>query len=137
VAVILDSDAVVGFLDREDALHAAADTAVRELVSEGRLLVSAVTYAEVMTGARLGHHDEELVRGFFESLVSEILVVDKAIAEKAAEFRSDLTSLRMPDALILASAEVNPSAELILTGDRRAARVPGFECAVRLLREES
>lgn len=63
MAVVLDSGAVVGFLDRDDALHDAADAAVRDLVRRQRLLVSVVTYAEVLTGARLGHHDEDHVRG--------------------------------------------------------------------------
>jgi hypothetical protein len=36
-----------------------ADAAIRELVRTERLLVSVVTYAEVLTGAQLGHHDEE------------------------------------------------------------------------------
>lgn len=58
MAVVLDSDAVVGFLDRDDALHTAADAAIRDVIGEHRILVSAVTYAEVLTGARLGHHDE-------------------------------------------------------------------------------
>jgi hypothetical protein len=40
--------------------------AIRDLVREQRLLVSVVTYyAEVLTGTRLDHHDEDQVRGFF------------------------------------------------------------------------
>jgi predicted nucleic acid-binding protein len=134
VAVVLDSDAVVGFLDRGDALHAAADKAIRGLVREQRLLVSVVTYAEVLTGARIGHHDEDQVRGFFAGLVSEVLPIDVAVADKAAELRSRLKSLRMPDALILATAEISPDVDLIVTGDERASRVPGLACEVRLLR---
>jgi predicted nucleic acid-binding protein len=134
VAVVLDSDAVVGFLDRKDALHAAADTAIRELIHEQRLLVSVVTYAEVMTGAKLGHHDEDQVRGFFAKLISEVLPVDMTVADKAAEFRSQLKPLRMPDALILATAETNPNIDLIVTGDSQIPKVPGLDCAIRLLR---
>ena len=59
MAVVLDSDAVVGFLDRDDALHQAADGAIRDLAREQALRASAVTYAEVLTGTRLGHHDEQ------------------------------------------------------------------------------
>lgn len=134
MAVVLDSDAVVGFLDRNDALHEAADRAIRELAHEQRLLVSAVTYAEVRTGARLGHHEEDSVRGFFAKLISEIVPVDKAVADKAAELRGSRRSLRMPDALILATAETHPEVELIVTGDTHAPKVPGLQCAVRLLR---
>ncbi len=134
MAVALGSDAVVGFLDRKDALHDAADAAIRDLVREQRLLVSAVTYAEVLTGAWLGHHDENQVRGFFTQLISEVLPVDTTVADKAAEFRSRLKPLRMPDALILATAETNPDVDLIVTGDAQAPKVPGLDCAIRLLR---
>ena len=134
MAIVLDSDAVVGFLDRQDALHDVADAAIRELVSEQRLLVSVVTYAEVLTGAGLGHHDEDQVRGFFAKLIAEVLPVDMTVADKAAEFRSRHKPLRMPDALILATAETNPDVDLIVTGDAQAPKIPGLDSAVRLLR---
>jgi predicted nucleic acid-binding protein len=134
VAIVLDSDAVVGFLDRKDAFHDAADTAIRDLVRDQRLLVSVVTYAEVLTGARLGHHDEDQVRGFFSGLISEVLPVDVAVADTAAELRSRRKSLQMPDALILATAEIHSEIDLIVTGDIRLAKVSGLSCKVRLLR---
>ncbi len=134
MAVVLDSDAVVGFLDRKDALHDAADTAIRDLVREQRLLISVVTYAEVLAGAWLGHHDEDQVRGFFAKLISEVLPVDMTIADKAAEFRSRFKPLRMPDALILATAETNSDVDLFVTGNAQAPKVPGLDCAIRLLR---
>ncbi|HEX7245628.1 MAG TPA: PIN domain-containing protein [Solirubrobacterales bacterium] len=134
MAVVLDSDAVVGFLDRKDALHDAADAAIRDLVHERRLLVSVVTYAEVLTGARLGHHDEDQTRGFFAKLISEVLPVDMTVADKAAELRSRLKPLRMPDALIFATAETSPDVDLIVTGDAQASKVPGLDCPIRLLR---
>lgn len=133
MAVVLDSDAVVAFLDRGDALHDAADGAIRELLGKDRLLASAVTYAEVLTGARLGRHDEKRVRGFFADLISEILPVDAEVADKAADLRVRRKSLRMPDAMILATAELNPEVELVVTGDRRAAKITGSSFKVKLL----
>jgi predicted nucleic acid-binding protein len=134
VAVVLDSDTVIGFLDRDDALHDAADAAIRDLVRKQRLLVSVVTYAEVLTGARLGHHDEGQVRGFFTQLISEVLPVDMTVADKAAEFRSRVKALRMPDALIFATAATSPDVDLLVTGDAQAPKVLGLDCAVHLLR---
>ena len=134
MAVVLDSGAVVGFLDRQDALHDAADAAVRELVRGNRLLASVVTYAEVLTGARLGHHNEDDVAGFFAGLLSAVLPVDVAVADKAADLRSRFKSLRMPDALILATAEMDPDVDLIVTGDRQLTKVSGLRVDVRLLR---
>lgn len=133
MAVVLDSDAVVGFLDRDDALHEAADAAVRDLAHEQRLLVSVITYAEVLTGAKLGHHDEDHVRGFFSQLVSGVLPVDATVADTAADLRARSKSLRMPDALIVATAEAEPDAGAIVTGDREVARLSGLSCEVRLL----
>jgi len=133
VAVVLDSGAVVGFLDRQDVLHDAADAGVRELVRGQRLLASVVTYAEVLTGARLGHHNENDVAGFFTGLLSAVLPVDVAVADKAADLRSRFKSLRMPDALILATAETDPEVELIVTGDRQLTKVSGLRVQVRLL----
>jgi predicted nucleic acid-binding protein len=134
VAVVLDSDAVVGFLDRKDALHDAADAAIRDLVRDQRLLVSVVTYAEVLTGARLGHHEEDHVRGFFSGLISGVLPVDVAVADMAAELRSRRKSLRTPDALILATAEIHPEVDMVVSGDAQVVKVPGLSCKVRLLR---
>lgn len=133
MAVVLDSDAVVGFLDRDDALHDAADAAIRDVIGEHRILVSAVTYAEVMTGARLGHHDAVAVGAFFTELISAILPVDVAVADRAAELRSRFRSLRMPDALIVATADIEASVELIVTGDRQIPKVSALSCTVRLL----
>lgn len=134
MAVVLDSAAVVAFLDRDDALHAAAATAIGKHVTEEPLLASAVTFAEVLTGAHLLHHDEALVRGFFADLVAEILSVEVATAERAAELRSASKSLRMPDALIAATADGHPDVELLLTGDSGLASLRGLSCRVRLLR---
>lgn len=134
MAVVLDSDAVIGFLDADDALHGPADAAIRRLLAEQRLFASAVTYAEVLTGAKLGHHSTEQVKGFFADLISAVIPVDIPVAEQAAEFRGKLKSLRMPDALILASAHIEPDVHLLLTGDDLARKLKGLEFRVELLR---
>jgi predicted nucleic acid-binding protein len=134
VAVVLDSDAVIGFLDHDDALHQAADSAIRELAREQILLASAVTYAEVLTGARIGHHNEEQVDGFFADLISAVLPVDIEVAGLAADLRARIRNLRMPDALILATGEAHPEVDLILTGDETMAGVSDLRVEFRLLR---
>src|SRR5215207_10645621 len=68
VVALLDSVVVAGFLDRDDAFHTAAEARVRELAGSARLVVSAITYAELLTGAALGRHDQTPVRGFFSEL---------------------------------------------------------------------
>jgi predicted nucleic acid-binding protein len=134
VAVVLDSDVVIGFLDRQDAFHDAADSVIREFARRQRLVASVVTYAEVLTGARLGHHDEDDVAGFFRGLLSAVLPVDVAVADTAAVLRSRSKSLRMPDALILATAETDPDIDLVVTGDQQLTKVSGLRVEVRPLR---
>jgi len=136
VAVVLDSAAVVAFLDQDDALHGAADAAIRRLIAEHRFYVSTVTIAEVLTGAKLHHHDEEVVRGFFDDLIAEILPVETATAEQAARLRAAHKALRMPDALILATADGHPDVEVVLTGEAGLKSVRGLGCKVRLLRAQ-
>lgn len=133
MAVVLDSSVVVGFLDRSDDLHAPADKAVRDLLDSHRLFVSVITYAEVLTGARLGHHDEEHVVGFFTDLVSGIVPVDVAIGDCAARLRAGTKSLAMPDALIVATAEINPEVELLVSGDGDVAKVKDLGCPIHLV----
>lgn len=133
MAVVLDSGVVIGFLDRGDALHGAADAEVRKQLRSQSLLVSAVTYAEVLTGARLGHHQETQVRDFFNDLISEVLAVDDVVADAAAELRSRHRALRMPDALILATAGTEPDVGLLLTGDAQMAKASGVDCEIQLV----
>jgi predicted nucleic acid-binding protein len=134
VAVVLDSAAVVAFLDQDDALHVAADDAIRKLIAGHRFVASAVTFAEILVGAHLQHHDEEVVCGFFDDLVAEILPVEAATAERAARLCADHRALRMPDALILAAADGHPDVDVILTGDAGFKSVRGLSCRVSLLR---
>lgn len=133
MAVVLDSAAIVAFLDRDDALHASAANAIGAMVTEQRLLASVVTFAEVLTGVGLLHHDDAPVRGFFADLIAEILPVGIATAERAAELRAGHRSLRMPDALILAAADIHPDVDALLTGDADFAAVGGVSYRVDLL----
>lgn len=125
---LLDSSAIVGFLDTDDILHPAADAAVRAAAAEHALVVSVITVAELLTGAKLGHHDEATVRRFFVRVVGRRVPLDEATAERAAELRAEQRGLKLPDALILATAD--RAADLVLTGDRRLPRPAGLACEV-------
>ncbi len=132
MAVALDSDAVIGFLDSGDAHHRSSVAMIREALAAQPLVVSAVTVAEVLTGALVGHHDEQVVRGFFSDLIGTVVPVDGAIAEEAARLRA-AGPLRMPDALVLATAIVEPKIEALITGDRALVAAAGDRLEVRLL----
>jgi predicted nucleic acid-binding protein len=133
--VLLDSSAVVGFLQPDDTLHEAAAAAVGDAVRGGSFLaISAVTWTEVLTGAKLGHREEGIVRGFVTDFAVEILPLDAVVAERAAQLRARHTerggtsgrrrsTLKAPDALILATADVRADVETIIGGDARWKRV--------------
>lgn len=138
MAVALDSDAVIGFLDTSDPLHPAAEARLRELLDRAEpLIASIVTFTEVLTGAKLGHHPEEGVRGFFDDLIAEIVPVEMEVAERAADLRGQRRSLRIADALILATADLHPEVDLLVCGDRKSMQVDGLSCAVELLKSEA
>jgi predicted nucleic acid-binding protein len=95
---------------------------VRALAGRERLIVSVITYAGLLTGARLGDRDQGAVRGFFAELIDEVHDVDRWVAERAAELRATKPSLKMPDALILATADLQ-QADVVMTGGLRSASV--------------
>jgi predicted nucleic acid-binding protein len=132
VVTLLDSAAIAAFLDPGDGLHASADAYVRSIAGRHALTASVVTYAELLTGAELGHHDGGVVRGFFAELIDEVFDVTRPVAERAARLRST-TRLKMPDALILATADVRDT-DTVVTGDRRW-RDAGIAARVEVLTE--
>jgi predicted nucleic acid-binding protein len=132
--ILLDTTAIVGFLDRDDALHEAAVAGLKEAGAGGAFAASAVSYAEVLTGVALGHHPGAAVEGFFSDLIGELLPVDRAVAARAGALRGSRRSLRMPDALILATADLHEDVESVVCVDGDWPKVPGLRCRVRLLR---
>jgi len=132
--ILLDSTVVVGFLDADDALHDVTLARLKMLASKHSFVASVITYAEVMTGVSLGHHDQSAVDAFFDAVLTDLLPVDKPLAARAAVLRGRNASLRMPDALILATANVNDDVELVLCADSAWPRVRGLSCRVELLK---
>jgi len=132
--ILLDTTVIVGFLDRDDALHDAAVAGLKGVGADSSFAASAVSYAEVMTGVALGHHPAEVVEGFFSDLVGELLAVDRAVAARAGALRGSRRSLRMPDALILASADLHEDVETVMCADGDWPKVAGLRCRVQLLR---
>lgn len=132
--ILLDSTVIVGFLDADDALHEVTVARFREIVGSRPLVASVISYAEVMTGVSLGHHPRENVDGFFDSLVKDLLPIERVIAARAATLRATRRSLPMPDALILATADLQPEIETVLCADGDWPKVRGLSCQVDLLK---
>ncbi len=131
--ILLDSTVIVGFLDADDALHEASVARLREIISSHLLVASVVSNAEVMTGVSLGHHPKKSVEGFFDILIKDLLPVDVPVAARAATLRGKRKSLSMPDALILATADIEPEVETVLCADADWPKVKGLDCRVEML----
>lgn len=131
--ILVDSTVIVGFLDADDALHEVTVARLKETAGSHSLLASVISYAEVMTGVSLGHHPQQRVDGFFDALIKDLLPVDRAIAARGATLRGKRKSLSMPDALILATADLEPEIETVLCADSDWPKVKGLSCQVELL----
>lgn len=131
--ILLDSTVIVGFLDADDALHPSTVARFRQLVRTQPLAASVISYAEVITGVVLGDHDAAAVDGFFDAFVRDLLPVDRPVASRAAELRGTRPSLAMPDALILATADLHGDIDAVLAADGEWPKVKGLSCEVELL----
>lgn len=131
--VILDAGVVIALLERRDAHHEAARDAIVDARNRGdRLVLPASAYSEVLVHpGRRGQAAVEIVEGAIDALPAQVLPIDRAIARSAALIRAVAgPSLRLPDALVLASA-VAIAADHVLTTDRR---LEGNGIAVALVR---
>jgi predicted nucleic acid-binding protein len=119
--VALDADIIIAFLDAADDQHERAVEELRPRLAAGEeVIVGASVYAEVMVRP-LQRGTEATVDAFLDSIGVRVVAVDRAIAYRAARLRARHQSLRLPDALPLATALVH-EAEL-LSLDRRLRRV--------------
>lgn len=132
--ILLDSTVIVGFLDADDALHEVTVAKLKEVVGNHAFVASVVSYAEVMTGVSLGHHARERVEEFFDALIKDLLPIDRPVAARAAALRGERRSLPMPDALILATADLHDEVDTVLCADGDWPKVKGLSCAVDLLK---
>lgn len=116
----LDAGVVIGFLDGNDAHHAAATAALAVAVDGGdRLAVSASAFAECLVGpARHGADATTVVVDLFERLPIEVVPVDATVAATAARLRASHRTLRLPDAFVVATA-IEARADQLITTDHR------------------
>lgn len=120
--VVLDSSVVIAFLDPDDALHDAAVAALTEH-QHAELLIPTSAYAEILVAPhRRGAEAVAEVEAFLSDLSIRLEAVTPPIARAAAKLRAASRNLRLPDALVLATAE-ELGAEVVLTGDESWARI--------------
>ena len=116
----LDAGVVIGFLDRNDAHHENARAALSgALRTRDRLAMAASAFAECLVGpARRGDKAVATVRELVERFPIAIVPLDIEAAIVAARLRAAHKGLRLPDALVIATA-TNAAADQLITTDRR------------------
>jgi predicted nucleic acid-binding protein len=128
--VVLDASVIIAFLDPDDALHDAAVEALTERQHD-ELLIPASAYAETLVAPyRRGPEAVAEVEAFLADFAIRIEPITPPTARAAARLRSESRSLRLPDALVLASAE-ELGADSVLTADESWARISGRVTLIR------
>jgi predicted nucleic acid-binding protein len=123
--VALDADVVIAFLDAADDQHERAVSVLRPCFTAGKeIVLSASVYAEIMVRP-IARRTDAKVDEFLDAINATVIATDRPSARLAAELRGRHRSLRLPDALSLATA-IAANAEL-LTLDSRLARIQEHE----------
>lgn len=118
---VLDASVVIAFLDADDAHHSAAVEAIGK-VRGGELVLPASAYAEALVDPwRVGPEAVGVVKQFLAEIGVRVEPLTADVAERAARLRSSHRSLRLPDALVLATADALDA--VALTADRSWPRV--------------
>jgi predicted nucleic acid-binding protein len=115
----LDAGVIIAFLDADDIRHDAARSALTEaLDSSERLAIAASALAECLVApARRNAKAVEVVRTLVERVPVSVVDLDAGIGTRAAVLRARHRSLKLPDALVLATAEES-GADRLITTDR-------------------
>lgn len=122
--VVIDASVVLGLLDSQDPLHRpASDTVAALRQDDTEIVLPSFVLAEVLIG--VGAFDIgaiELRRDQLEAAVGPAFPVDGRVATAAAHRCAESRSMRLPEALLLGTADV-VGAEQVLTGDARLAAI--------------
>jgi predicted nucleic acid-binding protein len=116
----VDAGVIIAFLDGEDVHHDAARSALSDALDNAeRLSIAASALAECLVGpARRSTKAVELVRTVIDRLPVSVVHLDEEIATQAAMLRARHRSLKLPDALVIATAE-HSRADHLITTDRK------------------
>ena len=115
---VLDAGVIIAILDASDAHHQVAAHALTAARNGGDTLVlPASAYAECLVSPyRRGPEAVAVVNAFVDALPARIEPASRAIASSAAELRArHAGALRLPDALVVATAVVLGADRVITT----------------------
>ena len=117
---VVDAGILIGFLDASDAHHENARRALADASERGdEILIPASALVECLVGpARRGNEAVAIALEFVARFPIVVVPLDDAVAEAAARQRAKHGQrLRLPDALVVATAEVL-DADVLITTDR-------------------
>jgi predicted nucleic acid-binding protein len=119
--LILDASVLIGLLDREDPHHSkAVDEVEAADRGERQLVTPASAYSEALVA--FAHADRIAdAREAIGAMGITVAPLSATIAERAAILRATQSSLRLPDAIVLATADVLVGE--LLTYDEKLERV--------------
>jgi predicted nucleic acid-binding protein len=130
----VDAGVVIGFLDADDAHHDAARTCLADAIEAGdQIAMAASALAECLVGpARRGEDAIGVVLELTDRLPITVVALDVGIATVAARLRAAHRSLRLPDALVIATA-IDGAADLLITTDRKwpTAKALGLAATIK------
>lgn len=120
-SLALDASAVIALLSSADAHHARAVAEFGEASDRNDdLSMASSAYSEIMVHALRQRRGDDIDR-LIDQLGVEIVTVDREVARRAAGLRAEHRSLRLPDALVLAAAQLRGAR--LLTFDERLAQL--------------
>ena len=131
---ILDAGVLIAILSSDDAHHHGAREVLLAARDRGdRLIVPASAYAEILV-APLRHTSAsgDAVDDFLDALPASVEPATREIARRATELRARHgTRLRLPDALVVATAVVLEARRIVTTD----ARWPDLGVSVEVIGE--
>ncbi len=129
----LDAGVIIAFLDADDSHHDAATSALADALDQAdRLSIAASALAECLVGpARRSAKAVELVRTAIGRLPASVVALDGEIATRAAVLRARHRTLKLPDALVIATADTT-CADRLITTDRKWPTAKAMKLAVTI-----
>ena len=121
--VVLDASVLLGFLNPNDVLGDGCRTAIAEVRLRGdgfTLPASALAESLVHTARDRPDRLDDLIARIVGLFGGE-RVVDRHVAKAAAQLRAGHPTIRLPDALVIATGVVDDA--VVLTCDKRLAGV--------------
>lgn len=120
-SIVLDASIILAVSKETDAHHTAATKAIEAAIkNEHEFILPASVLAEVLVGAaRGGRTHLENRRTDTVETFGPLRPIDEEIAVEAAAIRATHPELRLPDAMVFATAVVDDAT--VLTADKRLA----------------